>query len=63
MLPSFLHFLHPVVIRFVPHVCKFPEHFIPLIVHFASLDTPFGCLSALKTLKNGIKTREPRGTA
>jgi len=42
-------------------VCKFPEHFIPLIVHFASLDTPFGCLSAPKTFKKGIETREPRG--
>jgi len=43
-------------------VCKFPEHFIPLIVHFASLDTPFGCLSAPKTFKKGIETRESRGS-
>jgi len=42
-------------------VRKFPEHFIPLIVHFASLDTPFGCLSAPKTFKKGIETRELRG--
>jgi len=42
-------------------VCKFPEHLIPLIVHFAGLDTPFGCLSAPKTSKKGIETRESRG--
>jgi len=42
-------------------VCKFPEHLIPLIVHFAGLDTPFGCLSAPKTFKKGIETRESCG--
>jgi len=41
-------------------VCKFPEHLIPFIVHFASLDTPFGCLSAPKTFEKGIETRESR---
>jgi len=43
------------------HVCKFPEHFFPLIVHFTSLDTPIGCLSAPETFKRSIETRESRG--
>ena len=56
--------MHPPVYgAYTNLVCEFPEHFIPLIVHFASLDTPFSCLNAPRHSKRGIETRESRGTA